>query len=152
MKVNSKFLKTMNITQALKEKTKIVRDMNKEWTKVKLYNIFDINETVPYSAKEAYKNWLDLKDKLVELKTRIHKANSGIAHFIFRLSECKDTLKMVYNLDCIEGIREKRLGYTEGKEMSDIKLLERDQWIKNLEQEIDDIQTQLEQYNFRTTI
>lgn len=142
----------MNISQALKQKSRIIRDIQRGSSRLYKWNIYTVGSTVPYEAKETYQIWLNLKEELILLKSKIYRANEGIQEMIFRLSECKDSVESLKALSCIEGekITESYSNIT--VEVSSISLLERDKIIKDLENEIDEIQNEIELYNHKTQI
>ena len=142
----------MNISQALKQKSRIIRDIQKEIGRLYKWNTYTVGSTVPYEAKQTYQNWVTLKEELIQLKSKIHRANEAIQEKIFKLSERKDTIESLKSLCCIEGekITESYSNIT--IEVSSITLLERDKMIKDLENEIDEIQNEIEIYNHKTQI
>jgi hypothetical protein len=146
----------MKLNDSLKEKPKIIREMITTWKKVQENNIYDRGEEVPYDSMEYYEKWLMLKEDLINLKTKIHKKNSEIIHLIVRLSECKDTLTRLKSLKCYHGVQVMESGrrgeMNEVSMVSDISLLERDNWIKELELEIISIQNQIGEYNHKTNM
>jgi predicted ribosome quality control (RQC) complex YloA/Tae2 family protein len=142
----------MNISQALKEKSRIIRDVSRERDRLFKWNISIDGTTVPYDALECYENWLKLKEDLIQLKSKIQKANTGIMDKIFRLSELKDTIEHLKKLKCIEGelVTENYSNTT--IERSRISILDRDQTVQEIEKEIDKIQNEIELYNHITLI
>ena len=142
----------MNISQALKQKSRIIRDIQKESNRLYKWNTYTVGSTVPYEAKQTYQNWLTLKEELIQLKSKIHRANEGIQEMIFRLSERKDTIDSLKILNCIEGEKVTENYSNITIEVSSISLLERDKIIKDLENEIDEIQNEIELYNHKTQI
>jgi hypothetical protein len=142
----------MNISQALKQKSKIIRDIKTQRNRLQTWNTYTLGSTVPYEAKETYEKWLELKEELIQLKSKIQKANNGIMDKIFRLSELKDTIDNLQNLMCIEGEEVRERYSMRTVEVSGISLLERDELIKKLENEIDEIQNEIEIYNHKTLI
>ena len=142
----------MNISQALKQKSRIIRDIQKESNRLYKWNTYTVGSTVPYEAKQTYQNWLTLKEELIQLKSKIHRANEGIQEMIFRLSERKDTIDSLKILNCIEGEKVTENYSNITIEVSSITLLERDKMIKDLENEIDEIQNEIELYNHKTQI
>lgn len=142
----------MNITEALKQKSRLIRDIRKERDRLFRWNTYVLGSTVPYEAKPTYENWMMLKKELVTLKSKIQVANVGIQETIFLLSEKKDTLENLKGLKCIEGELVTETYSTQTIEVSGISLLERDRLIQNLETEIDELQNKIEAYNHQTTL
>jgi hypothetical protein len=142
----------MNISQALKQKSCLIRDIKRERDRLFKWNTYVVGSTVPYEANQTYQNWLTLKEELIDLKSKIQMANVGIQEQIFRLSERKDTIENLKMLKCIEGEKVTESYSTTTIEISGITLLERDDLIVKLEKEIDQIQNEIEVYNHKTQI
>ncbi len=144
----------MNIKQALKRKNKLVGEINQEFHKASQYNVVDDGNPRPYSATEAITKWMQLTDELVQLKTKIHKANLPIYHRIFELSELKSQVKLLKSLNCSSGkVAGGRWG--EGEPVvkhAEINVVEKDKMIKGLEIKIEAIQDELDQWNHNTLI
>ena len=142
----------MNISQALKQKSCLIRDIKRERDRLFKWNTYVVGSTVPYEANQTYQNWLKLKEELIDLKSKIQMANVGIQEQIFRLSERKDTIENLKMLKCSEGEKVTENYSTTTIEISGITLLERDDLIVKLEKEIDQIQNEIEVYNHKTQI
>ncbi len=143
----------MNIKQALKHKNKLVGLISEEFTKASRYNVVDEGNPRPYSATESIAKWMSLTDELVELKTKIHKANLPMYGRIFRLSECKNQVKYLKNLDCTSGKVSNRWDANEPTvKHAEINIIERDNMVKTLEAQIEFIQDELDQWNHITHI
>ena len=65
----------MNIKQALKKKNILVEKIQQEYNRLNTYNSVESENVRPYSPTESLKNYLQLTEDLVVLKTSIHKAN-----------------------------------------------------------------------------
>jgi hypothetical protein len=94
-------------------------------------------------------------NELVELKTKIHVANAPIYKHIFRLSELKSMITRIKNLDCNEGIVQDY--YSRNRETPTVKeveisIVERDEMIKHMENQIEEIQDILDNHNQITEI
>jgi hypothetical protein len=94
-------------------------------------------------------------NELVELKTKIHTANAPIYKYIFRLSELKSTIARIKNLDCNEGSVQDF--YSRNRETplvkeSEISIVERDNMVKDMEENIEIIQDILDNHNQITNI
>ena len=61
----------MTIKQALKEKNKLKGLISEELKKFQTFNSVYDGVIAPYSAKEALKNYLELTEELILLKTKI---------------------------------------------------------------------------------
>lgn len=144
----------MNIKQALKRKTKLVKEINDVFGNVSTYNSVNEGTERPYSPKTLIVTWKNLNDELIDLKTRIHRANAPVYDKIFKLSELKNQIKLLKGLDCTAGIPPRgRYDVSDGPaRTTEISVVERDELVKTYEKEIDTIQDFLDEWNFKTTI
>ncbi len=146
----------MTIKQALKYKKKLASKMNEEFHKLSKYNSVEIGTNRVYDPKESMKKWFEMTNELIELKTKIHLANSVVYGKIFRMSELKSQLSSLKQLDRTEGKYPDRYSRMSGdtpiiKEAA-IGLLERDTMIAIMEEEIEKIQEELDIHNANTSI
>jgi hypothetical protein len=146
----------MTIRQALKYKNKLVTKMNEEYSKASTYNSIEDGNDRPYDVKAALTNYLSLSNELIELKTKIHKANSVVYDKIFRLSELKSQISKLNHLNCTKGSINSRFGRIAGDEPTKVTaiigVVERDEMVKTIETEIEKIQEELDAHNATTNI
>jgi hypothetical protein len=144
----------MTIKQALKEKNRLIKAIDDEFKKVYSYNSIDENNIRPYSAFASLSNIMVLEDGLIDIKTKIHKANVVVYDKIFRLSELKSLAKKLNQIDCSEGKVLDRYGRnTEPSiKIAEISIVERDVRIKMIEEEIESLQEELDNHNAMTSI
>jgi ribosomal protein L29 len=145
----------MTIKQALKKKNQLVKDIQDLHARLATYNSIEVGNVRPYSAKESMEKINELSNELVELKTKIHTANAPVYKFIFRLSELKSMIARIKNLDCNEGIVQDY--YSRNRETPTIKeteisIVERDEMVKHMEGQIEEIQDILDNHNQITNI
>ena len=146
----------MTIKQALKYKNKLVKKISDEFAKVSGYNSVEELSKRPYDVNVAYETYRQMVQELVELKTKIHKANQPVYDKIFLLSELKSMVVTLKALDCSEGKASSKWGRSLGEEptmkTSVISIVQRDNEVEKLEQEIDNIQELLDTHNATTEI
>ena len=145
----------MNIKKALKEKNRLVKEILDLHTRMATYNSVEVGNVRPYSAKESMELLNQKSNELVELKTNIHRANSPVYHHIFRLSELKSMIVRIKNLDCNEGSVQDY--YSRNREtplikVTEISIVERDEMVKHMEGQIEEIQDILDNHNQITEI
>jgi hypothetical protein len=145
----------MNIKKALKEKNRLVKEIQDLQVRVATYNSIEVGNKRPYSVRESLEKLNSLSNELVELKTKIHVANAPIYKHIFRLSELKSMITRIKNLDCNEGIVNDY--YTRNRETPlvkevEISIVERDEMVKHMEGQIEEIQDILDNHNQITEI
>jgi len=145
----------MNIKKALKEKNRLVKEILDLHTRVATYNSVEVGNVRPYSAKESMELLNQKSNELVELKTNIHTANGPVYQHIFRLSELKSMIARIKNLDCNEGIVQdyySRNRETPAVKETEISIVERDEMVKHMEGQIEEIQDILDNFNQITEI
>jgi len=145
----------MNIKKALKEKNRLVKEILDLHTRVATYNSVEVGNVRPYSAKESMELLNQKSNELVELKSNIHRANGPVYGYIFRLSELKSMIARIKNLDCNEGIVQdyySRNRETPAVKETEISIVERDEMVKHMEGQIEEIQDILDNHNQITEI
>ena len=144
----------MNIKQALKEKNKLAKKITDLMDRVNRYNSIDEGGVRSYDPETTLRVVTDYVEELVELKTKIHKANAEVYEKIFRMSEYKSFIKYLKSLNCTEGIVVQRgYGETTTRQMTTvINEVERDQMVERYESMIDQLQSELDAHNATTQI
>lgn len=143
-----------NIKHCLKKKNRILGMMDAEFAKASRYNSIREKNTRPYSVKESLKNWMDLANELVELKTKLHVANvnGGVLKKIFLLAELKTQANKLQNLDCAEGVVVGRYDSNETVKKAEVTVVERDAMVYELQERIEAIEEELDRFNHETVI
>lgn len=145
----------MTVKQALKLKNKLVKEITEELQKAQSYNSVEVGSVRPYSSSESLEKVSNLTKELVELKTKIHQANSPVYDKIFRLSELKSLVTKIKVLNCTEGTSTdyySRRSENPPMMTSEISIVERDGMVKIMEDEIESIQEDLDTHNALTQI
>jgi hypothetical protein len=144
----------MNVKVALKEKNRLVKEINDCYQKMLIYNSIDVSNTRPYSSRELMDRVIELTDNLITLKTKINIANLPVYGKIFRLSELKNAITKIKNMDCTEGASVYYSGIRETQPIktSEISIIERDDMVRSMETEINEIQDYLDNHNHNTLI
>ena len=145
----------MTVKQALKLKNKLVKEITEELQKAQAYNSVEVGSVRPYSSSESLEKVSNLTKELVELKTKIHQANSPVYDKIFRLSELKSLVSKIKVLNCTEGTSTdyySRRSENPPMMTSEISIVERDGMVKIMEDEIESIQEELDTHNALTQI
>ena len=145
----------MTVKQALKLKNKLVKEITEELQKAQSYNSVEVGSNRPYSSSESLANVSTLTNQLIELKTKIHQANSPVYDKIFRLSELKSLVSKIKVLNCTEGTSNdyySRRSENPPVMTSEISIVERDGMVKIMEDEIESIQDELDTHNALTQI
>jgi hypothetical protein len=80
-----------------------------------------------------------LEEGLIDIKTKIHRANIGVYDKIFRLSELKSLAKKFVQIDCNEGKVTDRYGRNTEPSIktAEISIVDREEEIEQLQEELD---------------
>jgi len=142
----------MNLTKALKHKKKLVKQADEMFVRFSKFNSIAKGST-GYAPSVAYDEWVRLTNELIDLKTKIHIANTGIASKIFKLGELKSMAAKLRNVETKEGVHRDRYG--DGNEIEYVAYMDifkRDEVVKELEEQIETLQEEIEAYNALTMI
>lgn len=146
----------MNIKKALKLKNKLVLQVSENYQKLSSYNSVEEGTNKPYDTREALEAYNSSVNELVELKTKIHRANGPVYDKIFRLSELKSMAARLKSLNCQEGkVTQRSRWDAEGQPVvmiAEIGIVERDEMVKHIESQIEEIQDILDTHNAVTEI
>jgi hypothetical protein len=140
----------MTVKQALKEKNKLTKQVQILVARIQKFNSMEEGSVRTYDPREDMDTLTKSIADLVDLKTRIHKANNGVYDKIFRLSEHKGLVKYLRSIDCSEG---KVLDIRRFAESSSIvkttvfDQVEMDNLVTYYEGEIEKIQEELDTHN-----
>lgn len=146
----------MKIIEALKEKNRLVRKTLELQNRISAYNCIIEGNPRAYDPKKELIELNKTVEELIELKTKITRANQPIQEKIYRLSELKTKIGFLKTIPTTEGKAPSGKGYYYQGETfvmeSSIKAKERDLHVQKLEKEIEIIQKDLDNHNFQTTI
>lgn len=142
----------MNIKKALKEKNKLVNDINKLWSIVKGNNSYEAGNPIHFSVPDALEEIEEKIEKLVTLKVAIHKANFEVYSLIFRMSELKSMIKNLSAVCTEEGKIITHYSSTIGNKEVQLNSLQIAIMIKSIQEEIDSIQDELDVFNVSTLV
>jgi len=143
----------MNVKQALKEKNKLVKQITEAYSAAATYNSVDEDTVRKYSAVEKLKEAEDLTNKLVELKTKIHKANGKVYDKIFLMAELKGKVNQLRRINTAEGKSYRGYGSTVAvNTIVQIDIVQLDNMVKAVEAQIEKLQDELDVHNATTSI
>ena len=142
----------MNIKQALKLKNKLVTQMKEQYEIAKAHNSIEQGNPRRYSALDAFNKAVELSNSLIELKTKIHLANGPVYGLIFQMSELKNHIKQLKSLPVDEGKVTERYGSITTIKEAEINIAERDDIVKSIENQIEEIQDKLDTHNTITEL
>lgn len=142
----------MNIKQALKLKNKLVTQIKEQYDIAKAHNSIEQGNPRRYSALKAIANAEKLAVELIELKTKIHKANQPVYGLIFEMSELKNQIKQLKSIPVDEGKVTERYGSVTAIKEVELDIAQRDSLVKALEDKIEAIQDKLDTHNATTEL
>lgn len=144
----------MNVKQGLKRKGKIINELRELYRRLDNANSYREDSVRYFSSRETLQEIEKLTNELITLKTAIHKVNLPVYDKIFRLSELKNHLLKISSMSTHEGTQ--TVGYanekSEYKIIAEINVLELSKIKKDIEEEIDKIQEELDYHNATTLI
>lgn len=137
----------MTIAQALKEKNKKLNVLNKLWDKLNASNSIPEGNVRPYDPSDLLeKIALEMKG-YVELKTKIHSATAEVRDKIFKMSELKNYVKRLRQVDTRHGLSVSRYESTSVRYEAFLSQGTLDDLIEKAEHEIDALQDELDAFN-----
>lgn len=145
----------MNIKQALKQKNRLVQELNQLIQRMTNNNTVIEGNERPYSAKQTLTEIYVKINELNILKTQIHIANVPVYDKIFLMGELKSLVKNLKSMSCTNGIDDDYYGRrsdTTTVKNSEITVVDRDNEVKNLEDKIEKLQDELDEHNLTTQI
>jgi hypothetical protein len=144
----------MNIKQALKQKNKLIKSISDNTKLLQQYNTVEVGNPRPYSPVKLMGEISKSTYELIDLKSKIHRANAPMFEKIFEMSELKSNIKALQKLDCTEG-KSNRDRYRMESELvltSEVSLVERNEIIKGMEDRIEELQDEMDVFNSNTEI
>ena len=142
----------MNVKQALKAKNKLVGEIKECYRILQTQNSIEEGNPRRYSVKKKLEDIAELTDELVQLKTRLHRANSSVYDKIFQMAEIKGIIKELKKMDVSEGKQSERYGSVVSIKEVEMNVIERDVIIKQYEEHVEKLQNELDIHNSNTNI
>lgn len=141
----------MKLNKALKLKKKLITKANEARNRMSQSNSYDKDNKPTYDSKAEFEKWVDLTNKVIDLKAKIHIANAPIYPSIFRLSELKSLVSnfrgMSVNTQSVKRLNQETIQY-----VAVISQAEKDAQIELWENEIETIQDTIDIFNATTSI
>jgi len=147
----------MNIASALKNKNRIAGEIAKLQKKIIANNLY-IGDTKKFDTIVLTDNLNAERQKLVDLKVRIAKANVGIAQELVELAEAKAQLTYLTSLERYVGVAEVKgiAGYGEREKevitYSQITAGVLDKALGEAQKLINDLQDKVDAFNATTSV
>jgi hypothetical protein len=142
----------MNVSQALKQKNKLVVELKKQYQIAQKFNSQEEGNIRRYSVQDALDKAVELTLELTNLKTKIHLANAPVYDKIFRMAELKNRIKELRKIPTEEGKAESRYSSVVSVKEVEINIAQLDEMVQILEARIEEIQAELDVHNATTQI
>ena len=142
----------MNVSQALKQKNKLVVELKKQYQIAQKFNSQEEGNIRRYSVQNALDKAVELTLELTNLKTKIHLANAPVYDKIFRMAELKSRIKELRKIPTEEGKAESRYSSVVSVKEVEINITQLDEMVQTLEARIEEIQAELDVHNMTTQI
>lgn len=142
----------MNVSQALKQKNKLVVELKKQYQIAQKFNSREEGNIRRYSVQNALDKAVELTMELTDLKTKIHLANAPVYDKIFRMAELKNRIKELRKIPTEEGKTEARFSSVASVKEVEINIAQLDEIVQTLEARIEEIQAELDVHNATTQI
>lgn len=142
----------MNVKQALKQKNKLVTEMKVAYGILQKFNSIEEGNPRRYSMTNTLEKIKTLQAELVELKTKIHKANQPVYDKIFALAELKGMIKELKKVSTEEGKVNERYGSIISVKEVELNVTDIDSAVSILETQIEGLQNELDVHNATTQI
>ena len=138
----------ITLAQALKEKNRLAGEISKLWSLVQHENACWENRTRSIDVNETMQLINEYTQKLIELKTKIGKANSGNLENMYALEEYKSQISKYGNIDTDEDVR--YLGENEERTLIKSCVIQASEVLKlqkSLQIKCNNLQDELDAYN-----
>jgi DNA repair exonuclease SbcCD ATPase subunit len=144
----------MNVKQALKQKERLVKELNSTWGIIRKHNSVLEGNTRQYNIALLLEKVDKLMAEIVEIKQRIHKANQPVYDLIFQMSELKNYLKELQSVDTTDGvvIPNSYGNVTPQKYVAQLNDSTRDTIIEQVTEQINELQDKLDTHNATVNI
>ena len=138
----------ITLAQALKEKNRLTGEISKLWLLLQRENGCWENRTRSIDVNETMQTINEYTQKLIELKTKIGKANSGNLENIYALEEYKSQISKYSNIDSDDDVR--YLGENEERILTKSCVIKKSEVLKlqkSLQIKCNHLQDELDAYN-----
>lgn len=143
----------MKISQALKQKNKIVKIINTAKSRLLSSNSVIVGATPVYKVREQLSIYTKKTGELNDLKVKISRATQPILPKILEQAELKGLVIQLKYLSVEDGIQSRSYrDTTDVIKVAEIKEQERDIMVEEAEEKIDELQNEIDAFNASTEI
>lgn len=142
----------ISLAKALKLKNRLAGRLAQEGANVRLYNSRLKEAPAEINVEEAFSIRSQLSQGLIDLKTKLYKANLGIQEKLYTLAEKKGDIEFLKTIPTKYGKERHDYQNTEVEYVAWLRKGEVDSKVRILEGEIDALQDEIDEYNVATKI
>jgi len=145
----------VTLAKALKEKSRLAKEVSKIKQLIETNNSSLAENAPPYRVEPLLEDLNKKTEALVELKIKIQAANTGILDKIYWMSEYKSQVDFLRRIDTTEGKQESNRHFGSGELLDNKAQIDRvilDEMINKLEDNIDILQDEVDEYNHKKKI
>lgn len=142
----------ISLAKVLKYKKRLQSEIARISLDIQSHNSVLKNAEREVDIEQSFKRFLELVDHLVTLKVKIFQANVPIYDKILRLAEAKSQIVMLKGVRVQHGLQPSSFGETPDEYQSVLRKRDIDKRCKDLENEIDKLQDELDSFNHLTEI
>ncbi len=145
----------VTISKLLKAKNRVASEITRTKAKIKQHNSYLVDKDIPVNEVDIQVDVRSLNNdlamlinKLVTIKSLINKANVNVADKIYRLAEVKGMIVFYEGMDCDEGrVDNYYTRDTNNVKRCQIKLSEKENLVKKLILQCEELQDELDEFN-----
>ena len=142
----------VSLAKCLKIKNRLAGRLKEVQTDIQTYNSVLEEKVGQVDVKALFEMRGQIIDSLIDLKTRIMKANLPIQSELIRQAELKSSIQFLNDIQTIDGLDRHSYQNTEIRYVAVLKKQSVNQQRRILEKEIDEIQDRVDTFNHQTKI
>jgi len=142
----------LTLAKCLKLKNRLTGRLSETQSDIQCYNSVLEEQQGKVDIPALMERRSEIVDALVDLKTKLMKANTPIQGSLIRQGELKGTVQFLQGIQTRDGVERHGYQNTEVKYVAVLKKQNLDEQRRSLEKEIDSIQDQVDAFNHQTKI
>lgn len=142
----------ITLHQALKKKNKLVAELKALYAIIENQNSLEESAPRHYIIKDVLAEINTKINELVELKTKIHIANTPKYSEIFLISELKGFIKQLKAMPVAEGKVSGHYGQQSETKTVELNVVDKNKLVDELQETIEKLQDSLDVFNVKTNI
>jgi len=142
----------LTLAKCLKVKNRLTGRLSEVQSDIQCYNSVLEEQAGKVDIKALLERRGQIVESLVDLKTRLMKANTPIQGDLIRQGELKGTVQFLQGIQTRDGVERHGYQNTEVKYVAVLKKQDLDNQRRELEKEIDAIQDKVDAFNHQTRL